>query len=76
MLLVIDDEESVFWVLQALVSKLLPDYYSPSMTAVRVDINVFGLLVKVNAFKIFFCHDLVSQPFVLFRNECPNFMHI
>ena len=46
LLLVTDREEDTFWLLAALVDRLLPDYYVRSMRGVRLDIDVFAQLVR------------------------------
>jgi len=46
LLLITKNEESSFWLLRALVEKILPDYYSKTMDGVIVDIEVFSRLVK------------------------------
>ena len=46
LLLVTDREEDTFWLLAALVDRLLPDYYVRSMRGVRLDIDVFAQIVR------------------------------
>ncbi|XP_068121364.1 growth hormone-regulated TBC protein 1 [Hyperolius riggenbachi] len=47
LILVTKDEEKAFWLLDALVGRILPDYYSPAMTGLKVDQEVLGDLVKM-----------------------------
>uniref|UniRef100_A0A3Q2QJK9 Growth hormone-regulated TBC protein 1 n=1 Tax=Fundulus heteroclitus TaxID=8078 RepID=A0A3Q2QJK9_FUNHE len=47
LLIVTKDEEKAFWLLDALVGRILPDYYSPAMTGLKMDQEVLGELVKL-----------------------------
>lgn len=46
LLLVLDDEESVFWLFVTVLEKYLPDYYSSTMSGLRTDMEVMSVLVK------------------------------
>ncbi|KAG8521149.1 Growth hormone-regulated TBC protein 1, partial [Galemys pyrenaicus] len=46
LLLVTADEEEAFWLLDALVGQILPDYYGPAMLGLRTDQEVLGQLVR------------------------------
>ena len=45
LLLIVEDEESAFWLLDALVNRILPDYYSRDMIGLRADTRALGELV-------------------------------
>uniref|UniRef100_A0A8C5M508 Growth hormone-regulated TBC protein 1 n=1 Tax=Leptobrachium leishanense TaxID=445787 RepID=A0A8C5M508_9ANUR len=47
LLLVTKDEEKSFWLLDALIGRILPDYYSPAMVGLKTDQEVLGDLVKM-----------------------------
>ncbi|XP_047486440.1 growth hormone-regulated TBC protein 1-A-like [Penaeus chinensis] len=49
LLIIAKDEESTFWLLNALVEDLLPQYYTPDMIGVLTDIKVLESLVKERA---------------------------
>ncbi|XP_063599754.1 growth hormone-regulated TBC protein 1-A-like [Penaeus indicus] len=49
LLIITKDEESTFWLLNALVEDLLPQYYTPDMIGVLTDIKVLESLVKERA---------------------------
>lgn len=46
LLLVLDDEESVFWLFITVLENYLPDYYSSTMFGLRTDMEVLAVLVK------------------------------
>ncbi|XP_069323901.1 growth hormone-regulated TBC protein 1 isoform X4 [Eulemur rufifrons] len=46
LILVTGDEEVSFWLLDALVGRILPDYYGPGMLGLRTDQEVLGELVR------------------------------
>ena len=47
LLLAVDDENDVFWLLVALVERVLPDcYYSDELTGVTTDVEVLGILLE------------------------------
>ncbi|XP_073419639.1 growth hormone-regulated TBC protein 1 isoform X1 [Dendrobates tinctorius] len=47
LILVSKDEEKAFWLLDALIGRILPDYYSPAMLGLKTDQEVLGDLVKM-----------------------------
>lgn len=47
LLLITKDEEKSFWLLDALIGSILPDYYSPAMIGLKTDQEVLGQLVKI-----------------------------
>lgn len=47
LLIVTKDEEKSFWLMEALLGRILPDYYSPAMLGLKTDQEVLGELVKV-----------------------------
>ncbi|XP_029460520.1 growth hormone-regulated TBC protein 1 isoform X2 [Rhinatrema bivittatum] len=47
LILITRDEEKSFWLLDALIGRILPDYYSPAMTGLKVDQEVLGELVRM-----------------------------
>lgn len=47
LLIITKDEEKSFWLMDALLGRILPDYYSPAMLGLKTDQNVLGELVKV-----------------------------
>ncbi|ELT92326.1 hypothetical protein CAPTEDRAFT_210789 [Capitella teleta] len=47
LLLIVKDEEKVFWLMDTLINNMLPDYYAPDMMGVKIDSEVLGDLVKV-----------------------------
>nr|XP_025864686.1 growth hormone-regulated TBC protein 1 [Vulpes vulpes] len=46
LLLVTKSEEESFWLLDALLGRILPDYYGPAMLGLKTDQEVLGELVK------------------------------
>ncbi|XP_077513561.1 growth hormone-regulated TBC protein 1-like [Amblyomma americanum] len=46
LLLATEDEEASFWLLRALLERLLPDYYGRHMTGLLTDIEVLAQLVR------------------------------
>lgn len=46
LLVVTKDEECAFWLLKVLIEKILPDYYTPTMDGLLVDIDVLAELVR------------------------------
>ncbi|KAF7668270.1 hypothetical protein LDENG_00025460 [Lucifuga dentata] len=49
LLIITKDEEKSFWLMEALLSRILPDYYTPEMLGLKTDQEVLGELVKVKA---------------------------
>ncbi|KAG7503091.1 hypothetical protein JOB18_031829 [Solea senegalensis] len=49
LILVTKDEEKSFWLMDALLGRILPDYYKPAMLGLKTDHEVLGELVKVKA---------------------------
>ncbi|XP_033866728.1 growth hormone-regulated TBC protein 1-like isoform X2 [Acipenser ruthenus] len=47
LILITKDEEKSFWLLDALLGRILPDYYSPAMLGLKTDQEVLGELVKL-----------------------------
>ncbi|KAM6178980.1 growth hormone-regulated TBC protein 1 isoform 2-T2 [Rhynchocyon petersi] len=47
LILITKNEEESFWLLDALVGRILPDYYSPAMLGLKTDQEVLGELVKM-----------------------------
>uniref|UniRef100_A0A3B4TM83 Growth hormone-regulated TBC protein 1 n=1 Tax=Seriola dumerili TaxID=41447 RepID=A0A3B4TM83_SERDU len=47
LLIITKDEEKSFWLMDALLSRILPDYYSPAMLGLKTDQDVLGELVKI-----------------------------
>uniref|UniRef100_A0A8D0GBM2 Growth hormone-regulated TBC protein 1 n=1 Tax=Sphenodon punctatus TaxID=8508 RepID=A0A8D0GBM2_SPHPU len=46
LILITKNEEESFWLLDALIGRILPDYYSPDMMGLKTDQEVLGELVK------------------------------
>ncbi|XP_016007418.1 growth hormone-regulated TBC protein 1 isoform X3 [Rousettus aegyptiacus] len=46
LILITKNEEESFWLLDALVGRILPDYYSPAMLGLKMDQEVLGELVR------------------------------
>uniref|UniRef100_UPI00358FA834 growth hormone-regulated TBC protein 1 n=1 Tax=Myxine glutinosa TaxID=7769 RepID=UPI00358FA834 len=46
LLLVTKNEEQAFWLLDALISHILPDFYTPAMVGLKTELNVLTELVK------------------------------
>ena len=46
LLLVTKDEDQSFWILKCLLEDILPDYYSPNLPGLLVDMKVLNLLVE------------------------------
>ncbi|XP_062958653.1 growth hormone-regulated TBC protein 1 isoform X1 [Cynocephalus volans] len=46
LILVTKNEEESFWLLDALVGRILPDYYGPAMLGLKTDQEVLGELVR------------------------------
>ncbi|KAM6099619.1 growth hormone-regulated TBC protein 1 isoform 3-T3 [Theristicus caerulescens] len=47
LILITKNEEESFWLLDALIGRILPDYYSPAMLGLKTDQEVLGELVKM-----------------------------
>ncbi|XP_028904391.1 growth hormone-regulated TBC protein 1 isoform X2 [Ornithorhynchus anatinus] len=47
LLLITKNEEESFWLLDALIGRILPDYYSPAMLGLKSDQEVLGELVRM-----------------------------
>ncbi|XP_012996914.1 growth hormone-regulated TBC protein 1 isoform X2 [Cavia porcellus] len=47
LLLITKSEEESFWLLDALVGRILPDYYSPAMLGLKMDQEVLAELVRM-----------------------------
>uniref|UniRef100_A0A8C3THW8 Growth hormone-regulated TBC protein 1 n=1 Tax=Chelydra serpentina TaxID=8475 RepID=A0A8C3THW8_CHESE len=46
LILITKNEEESFWLLDALIGRILPDYYSPAMMGLKTDQEVLGDLVR------------------------------
>ncbi|XP_027021783.2 growth hormone-regulated TBC protein 1b isoform X2 [Tachysurus fulvidraco] len=46
LLIITTDEEKSFWLMDALLGRILPDYYTPAMLGLKTDQEVLGELVK------------------------------
>lgn len=44
--MVTSDEERVFWIMDTLINHIVPEYYSPSMIGVKVDIQTLDDLIR------------------------------
>ncbi|XP_043101964.1 growth hormone-regulated TBC protein 1-A [Puntigrus tetrazona] len=49
LLIISRDEETSFWLMEALLDRILPDYYTPAMLGLKVDQEVLGELVRIKA---------------------------
>ncbi|XP_041856805.1 growth hormone-regulated TBC protein 1-A-like [Melanotaenia boesemani] len=49
LIIITKDEEKSFWLMDALLDRILPDYYSPDMLGLKIDQEVLGELVKTKA---------------------------
>ncbi|XP_054888316.1 growth hormone-regulated TBC protein 1-A-like [Poeciliopsis prolifica] len=49
LIIITKDEETSFWLMDALLGRILPDYYSPAMLGLKTDQEVLGELVKTKA---------------------------
>ncbi|KAM3607665.1 uncharacterized protein V6R79_011485 [Siganus canaliculatus] len=49
LIIVTKDEEKSFWLMESLLDRVLPDYYSPAMLGLKTDQEVLGELVKAKA---------------------------
>ncbi|XP_025051899.1 protein ADP-ribosylarginine hydrolase-like protein 1 isoform X3 [Alligator sinensis] len=47
LILITKNEEESFWLLDALIGRILPDFYSPEMMGLKTDQEVLGELVKM-----------------------------
>ncbi|XP_006851613.1 PREDICTED: growth hormone-regulated TBC protein 1 [Chrysochloris asiatica] len=47
LILITKNEEESFWLLDALVGRILPDYYSPAMLGLKTDQEVLGEMVRM-----------------------------
>uniref|UniRef100_A0A8C2G3F6 Growth hormone regulated TBC protein 1b n=1 Tax=Cyprinus carpio TaxID=7962 RepID=A0A8C2G3F6_CYPCA len=47
LLIITKDEEKSFWLMDALLGKILPDYYTPTMLGLKMDQEVLGELVRM-----------------------------
>ncbi|XP_052705921.1 growth hormone-regulated TBC protein 1-A-like isoform X4 [Crassostrea angulata] len=46
LLLIVKDEENVFWLMDSLMNNILPDFYSPGMEAVRAEQELLGEIIR------------------------------
>uniref|UniRef100_A0A3Q4BR10 Growth hormone-regulated TBC protein 1 n=1 Tax=Mola mola TaxID=94237 RepID=A0A3Q4BR10_MOLML len=46
LLIITKDEEKSFWLMEALLGRILPDYFSPAMLGLKMDQEVLGELVR------------------------------
>ncbi|KAM9320779.1 growth hormone-regulated TBC protein 1 [Gastrophryne carolinensis] len=58
LILLTKDEEKAFWLMDALIGHILPDYYNPAMIGLKTDQEVLGDLVRM---KIPAVADLMEQ---------------
>uniref|UniRef100_UPI0014454416 growth hormone-regulated TBC protein 1-A-like n=1 Tax=Epinephelus lanceolatus TaxID=310571 RepID=UPI0014454416 len=49
LMIITKDEEKSFWLMDALLGRMLPDFYSPAMLGLKTDQEVLGELVKAKA---------------------------
>ncbi|XP_055010589.1 growth hormone-regulated TBC protein 1-A [Boleophthalmus pectinirostris] len=49
LLIITKDEEKSFWLMDALIGRILPDYYTPAMLGLKTDQEVLGELVRQKA---------------------------
>lgn len=47
LLLIVRDEDKVFWLMDTLLNVILPDYYAMDMLGVKVDCEVLGELIRM-----------------------------
>uniref|UniRef100_A0A3B1IG40 Growth hormone regulated TBC protein 1a n=1 Tax=Astyanax mexicanus TaxID=7994 RepID=A0A3B1IG40_ASTMX len=47
LIIITKDEEKSFWLMDALIGRILPDYYTPAMLGLKTDQEVLGQLVKI-----------------------------
>lgn len=49
LIIITKDEEKSFWLMDALLGRILSDYYSPAMVGLRTDLEVLGELLREKA---------------------------
>ncbi|KAF0026593.1 hypothetical protein F2P81_021330 [Scophthalmus maximus] len=49
LIIITKDEDKSFWLMDALLGRILPDYYSPAMLGLKIDQEVLEELVKAKA---------------------------
>ncbi|XP_068429075.1 growth hormone-regulated TBC protein 1-A-like [Clinocottus analis] len=49
LIIITKDEETSFWLMDALLGRMLPDFYSPAMTGLKADQEVLAALVRAKA---------------------------
>ncbi|CAG05815.1 unnamed protein product, partial [Tetraodon nigroviridis] len=49
LIIITKDEEKSFWLMEALLARLLPDYYSPAMLGLKTDVEVLSQLVRMKS---------------------------
>uniref|UniRef100_A0AAY4EW15 Rab-GAP TBC domain-containing protein n=1 Tax=Denticeps clupeoides TaxID=299321 RepID=A0AAY4EW15_9TELE len=47
LIIIVKDEEKAFWLMDALLGRILPDFYTPAMLGLKTDQEVLGELVRV-----------------------------
>ncbi|XP_051558059.1 growth hormone-regulated TBC protein 1-A [Myxocyprinus asiaticus] len=47
LIIITKDEEKSFWLMEALLGRILPDYYTPAMLGLKADQEVLGELVRM-----------------------------
>ncbi|XP_053419012.1 growth hormone-regulated TBC protein 1 isoform X2 [Nycticebus coucang] len=65
LILITQNEEESFWLLDALVGRILPDYYSPAMLGLKTDQEVLGELVTTKLPAVGALLDHHSVPWTL-----------
>lgn len=46
LLLIIKNEEKIFWLMDTLITEILPDFYNPNMKALKAEQELLGQIVK------------------------------
>ncbi|KAJ8013261.1 hypothetical protein DPEC_G00051420 [Dallia pectoralis] len=62
LIIITKDEEKSFWLMDALLGRILPDYYSPAMLGLKMDQEVLGELVRLKVpavWQIMALHDVM-----------------
>ncbi len=69
LLLATRDEESTFWLMRALTERILPEYYSPAMPGLLVDVRVLAALARQEIPRLAAHIDRLGVPWPLIASK-------
>lgn len=69
LLLATRDEDATYWLMRALTEHILPEYYSPSMPGLLVDVRVLAALAHQEVPRVAARIDQLGVPWALFASK-------